>query len=104
MNAPHALPARLAGRHVSAAHCPRCAAPTRVTAPPLGARVAWYATWAALALMLCGVAMTGLLVVVFGPLLLVLGAPVLAYVGSLCDVRATCTQCGRYLPDRAPGA
>ena len=45
-----------------------------VTSPPRGARAAWYATWASLALLLFGAVLTGLLVVVFGPLLAILGA------------------------------
>ncbi len=104
MNASPTLPAPLTARHVVHTACPRCAASMPVTGPSLGARAGWYATWVFLALGLCGVAMTGLLVVVFGPLLFVLGIPVLAYLGTLCDARATCTRCGSYLADRAPGA
>jgi hypothetical protein len=97
MNAPHTLPARLAARTLGRTVCPRCAAANPVTSPPRGARAAWYATWASLALLLFGAVLTGLLVVVFGPLLAILGAPVLAYVGTLCDALPTCTRCGSYL-------
>jgi hypothetical protein len=104
MNAPHTLPARLAARALGHTVCPRCAAANPVTAPPRGARAAWYAAWASLALLLFGAVLTGLLVVVFGPLLAILGAPVLAYVGTLCDALPTCTRCGSYLPHGDTGS
>lgn len=66
-------------------------------------RVAQAVTYVAVAVMLGGAVLTGLMVTALGPLVLVLGAPVISLVGQRLDEGPRCTKCRRYLtrPARA---
>lgn len=87
--------------HTHSVCCPHCNATTRYAGAPSWARVAYGLTWLALTGMLCGAVLTGFLVVVFGPLVAVLGAPVLSYFGQLMDIPALCERCRKVLPETA---
>lgn len=77
--------------------CEACGRTESVRSHRAAWRVAQAATYVAVAAMLGGAVLTGLMVTALGPLVLALGAPVVSLVGQKVDETPRCTQCRRYL-------
>jgi len=78
--------------------CPYCRASTRVVGPAVWVRPALVLTYVTLAGMLFGAVLTGFGVVMMGPVVAVLGVPVLSLLGTMSDAAPTCDACRKYLP------
>ncbi|MEZ4408598.1 MAG: hypothetical protein R3A52_19295 [Polyangiales bacterium] len=77
--------------------CEACGRTESVRSHRVAWQVAQVATYVAVAVMLGGAVLLGLLVTVLAPLVLALGAPVASVVGQKLDEGPRCTQCRRYL-------